>query len=74
MEKRSARRIILAAMAAALAVRLSGPRVYGTRVSPEPWLNGAAPDPDALALRRGLAVFVRAVFLCGGLLLAIALL
>ena len=63
-----------AAMAAALAVRLSGPRVYGTRVSPEPWLNGAAPDPDALALRRGLAVFVRAVFLCGGLLLAIALL
>ncbi|SEM91501.1 adenosylcobinamide-phosphate synthase [Loktanella fryxellensis] len=59
------------AMAGALGIRLSGPRIYGDRVAEEPWLNGAAPDPDAAGLRRGLVIYVRAMGLCG-LLLVIA--
>lgn len=61
-----------AAMAGALGVRLSGPRVYGDRVAEEPWVNGAAPDPDAGALLRGLALYRRAVILCGAALVALA--
>lgn len=56
------------AMAGALAVRLSGPRVYGDRVADEPWLNGAAPDPGADDLDRALAVYRRAVLLAGAAL------
>ena len=52
-----------AAMAGALGVRLSGPRVYADRVAEEPWLNAGAPDPGAAELRRGLAVYRRAVAL-----------
>ncbi|SEB01550.1 adenosylcobinamide-phosphate synthase [Rubrimonas cliftonensis] len=48
-----------AAMAAGLGVRVSGPRVYGDRVADEPWVNAGAPDPDALAIRRGLALYRR---------------
>ncbi|ETX28026.1 adenosylcobinamide-phosphate synthase CbiB, partial [Roseivivax isoporae] len=60
-----------AAMAAALGVRLSGPRVYSDRVAEEPWLNAAAPDPDAAALARGLALYLRALLLLAlGLALA----
>ena len=62
------------AMAGALGVRLSGPRIYGDRVAPEPWLNGAAPDPGAEALWRGIALVRRATVLAGLLLLALALL
>lgn len=51
-----------AAMAGALNVRLSGPRVYGDRISQEPWLNGEAPDPQARDVVRGLALFRRAMF------------
>ena len=43
-------------MAGALDCRLSGPRVYADRVADEPWLNAAAPDPDAADLRRGIAL------------------
>ncbi len=50
-----------AAMAGALGVRLSGPRVYGDRVSPEPWVNDGAPDPAPRDLRRGLRVYARAM-------------
>jgi adenosylcobinamide-phosphate synthase len=57
-----------AAMAGALGVRLSGPRIYADRVSPEPWLNGEAPDPDAGDLRRGLALYRRMVWLCAAVL------
>ena len=57
-----------AAMAGALGVRLSGPRSYGGRVSEEPWLNGAARDPQAGDLRRGLRIFRRAVVLMGALI------
>ena len=58
-----------AAMAGALGVRLSGPRIYGDRVAHEPWLNGGARDPGAKDLARGLAVYRRAMsLLAAGLL------
>ena len=50
-----------AAAAGALGVRLSGPRRYGGRQTAEPWLNGAAPDPDAHTLAAGLKLYVRAM-------------
>jgi adenosylcobinamide-phosphate synthase len=57
-----------AAMAGALGIRLSGPRVYGDRTSPEPWLNGDAPDPSPGHLNQGLRLYVRAMALCAALL------
>ncbi|MBZ4021639.1 cobalamin biosynthesis protein CobD [Rhodobacter sp. TJ_12] len=51
-----------AAMAGALDIRLSGPRIYDDRVSDEPWLNGTAPDPGPQTLARGLALYRRAMF------------
>ncbi|SNR43713.1 adenosylcobinamide-phosphate synthase CbiB [Puniceibacterium sediminis] len=61
------------AMAAALSVRLSGPRIYGTRIADEPWLNADAPDPGAADLQGGLALYRRAMLLlgCGVALLAL---
>ncbi|MCT8330189.1 adenosylcobinamide-phosphate synthase CbiB [Albidovulum sediminis] len=50
-----------AAMAGALDVRLSGPRVYADRIAEEPWVNGAARNPLPSDLARGLALFHRAV-------------
>lgn len=50
-----------AAMAGALGVRLSGPRVYGDRVAPEPWVNAGAPDPGAADIARGLGLYRRAM-------------
>ncbi|WP_209427582.1 adenosylcobinamide-phosphate synthase CbiB [Pararhodobacter sp. SW119] len=61
-----------AAMAGALHVRLSGPRVYADRVADEPWINADAPDPDAGDLIRALALYRRAMALMA-LLLALAL-
>ncbi|MCE6957837.1 adenosylcobinamide-phosphate synthase CbiB [Cereibacter sphaeroides] len=52
-----------AALAGALGVRLSGPRVYGDRVSAEPWLNAGAPDPSPADLRQGLGLYRRAMAL-----------
>ncbi|MDO5614383.1 MAG: adenosylcobinamide-phosphate synthase CbiB [Paracoccus sp. (in: a-proteobacteria)] len=49
------------AMAGALNVRLSGPRVYADRIAVEPWLNAPAPDPDAHDLWRGLRLYRRAM-------------
>ncbi len=57
-----------AAMAGALGVRLSGPRVYGDRVSDEPWINAAARDPQAADLSRGLALYRRAMLVLGVML------
>jgi adenosylcobinamide-phosphate synthase len=62
-----------AAMAGALGIRLSGPRVYGDRVADEPWLNCGAPDPAPNDLSRGLALYVRAMVLCGAGLIGLAL-
>lgn len=52
-----------AAMAGALGVRLSGPRVYDDRISDEPWLNGDARDPTARDLDEALALFRRAIWI-----------
>ncbi|QFU10109.1 cobalamin biosynthesis protein [Rhodobacteraceae bacterium THAF1] len=60
------------AMAAALGVRLSGPRVYADRIADEPWLNAGAPDPGGVELDRALALYRRAMFVAGGALLALA--
>lgn len=60
-----------AAMAGALGVRLSGPRVYEDRVSDEPWLNAGARDPDIKSLQSGLFLFIKAMAL-GAALLGIA--
>ncbi|MCJ7874460.1 adenosylcobinamide-phosphate synthase CbiB [Phaeobacter sp. J2-8] len=50
-----------AAMAGALDVRLSGPRIYGDHIAREPWLNADARDPKGDDLRRGLALYRRAM-------------
>ncbi|MBA4048474.1 MAG: cobalamin biosynthesis protein CobD [Hyphomicrobium sp.] len=62
-----------AAMAGALGVRLSGPRAYGDKVSAEPWLNGAAPDPVARDIARGLAIYRRAMVAIAIVLLLLAI-
>ncbi|TBN43886.1 cobalamin biosynthesis protein CobD [Paracoccus subflavus] len=61
-----------AAMAGALGIRLSGPRVYADRVADEPWLNGQAPDPVAKDLRRAMTIYRRAILLAGVALLAVS--
>lgn len=63
-----------AAMAGALGVRLSGPRLYHGRRAEEPWVNGAAPDPTPADLARGLALYRRAMAVLGLGLLALGLL
>ncbi len=50
-----------AAMAGALGIRLSGPRIYEGHLSEEPWLNAGAPDPSAADLNRALALYRRAM-------------
>lgn len=52
-----------AAMAAGLQVRLSGPRIYADRIADEHWVNADADDPSAADLRRGLALYMRAMVL-----------
>ena len=54
-----------AAMAGALNVRLSGPRIYANRVAQEPWVNPGAPDPTPADLQRGLVLYARAMFVLG---------
>lgn len=62
-----------AAMAGGLGVRVSGPRLYGGRIAAEPWVNEGAPDPAPADLRRGLALYRRALLLLAGLLAFAAL-
>ncbi|MCG6883311.1 MAG: adenosylcobinamide-phosphate synthase CbiB [Silicimonas sp.] len=50
-----------AAMAGALGVRMSGPRVYDGVPSDDPWLNPVANDPTGADVRRGLRLYRRAV-------------
>ncbi|MEM9708410.1 MAG: adenosylcobinamide-phosphate synthase CbiB [Pseudomonadota bacterium] len=63
-----------AAMAGALGIRLSGPRVYGDMISQEPWINGASPDPGPLTLADCLALYRRTVGLTALALFALAFL
>ena len=61
-----------AAMAGALGIRLSGPRIYADGVAQEPWVNGGAPDPRPADLSRGLDLYRRAMFTLGAGLLLLA--
>lgn len=61
-----------AAMAGALGVRLSGPRVYHGSVTDEPWLNERARDPLAADIAEGLSIYRRAMLLLAGLLAILA--
>ena len=61
------------AAAGALGVRLSGPRVYGSRIADEPWLNAPGSEPGQDDLRRGLKLYCRAMILGGAVLAGIAL-
>lgn len=63
-----------AAMASALSVRLSGPRIYGNRVAEEPWVNEGAADPTASELAQGLAIYRKAMAVLGAAFVAIAIL
>lgn len=62
------------AMAVALDIRLSGPRVYAARISDEPWLNGEARNPECRDIARGLGLYRRAVVLAALMLLGLAIL
>lgn len=62
-----------AAMAAALRLRLSGPRSYGQRIAQEPWLNGEDRDPMATDFEPALALYRRAIIAGGMVLLLLAL-
>lgn len=56
-----------AAMAGALGVR-----IYGDRIAQEPWLNGAARDPGAADIQRGLRLYLRAMGLLAAALALVA--
>jgi adenosylcobinamide-phosphate synthase len=62
-----------AAMAGALGVRLSGPRVYQGSVAEEPWLNEGARDPRAEDILAGLKLYRRAMILLAGALIILGL-
>jgi adenosylcobinamide-phosphate synthase len=62
-----------AAMAGALGVRLSGPRIYHGEVANEPWLNASARDPGAGDIGHALKLFRHAMLLFLFLLLVLAL-
>ena len=61
-----------AAMAGALNVRLSGPRIYNESTSNEPWLNEKARDPLAADIQRGLKLYRRAMMLLAASLAILA--
>ncbi|MBR0900500.1 cobalamin biosynthesis protein CobD [Bradyrhizobium tropiciagri] len=63
-----------AAMAGALGVRLSGPRIYHGHIADEPWLNEGARDPLATDIFAGLKLYRRAMMLLCGVFVALALL
>ena len=61
-----------AAMAGALGVKLSGPRVYAGRVAAEPWVNGGAPDPGPVEVNLALALYRRAMLVLAATLAILA--
>ena len=60
-----------AAMAGALDIRLSGPRVYHGALTSDPFVNAEAPDPTPADLHHALALYRRAMGLLAAVLLAI---
>ena len=61
-----------AAMAGALGVRLSGPRIYHGSVSNEPWLNEGARGPGPADIQQGLKLYRRAMLLLAAVLIILA--
>jgi adenosylcobinamide-phosphate synthase len=61
-----------AAMAGALDVRLSGPRIYQGCVANEPWLNEGAREPLAADIFGGLKLYRRAMMLLAAALAVLA--
>jgi adenosylcobinamide-phosphate synthase len=61
------------AMAAALGVRLSGPRSYHDKQTNDPWLYAEGRDVEGSDVTRALAVFKRSMFCLAGLLAIVAL-
>ncbi|WP_425040207.1 adenosylcobinamide-phosphate synthase CbiB [Primorskyibacter sp. S187A] len=51
------------AMAGALGIRLSGPRLYAEGRAEEPWMNADAPDPTPQTLTAALTLYRRAMAL-----------
>ena len=62
-----------AAMAGALGVRLSGPRIYDGALADEPWLNTGARDPRAIDIENALKLYRRAMLWLAGALFVLAL-
>ncbi|QIG98872.1 MULTISPECIES: adenosylcobinamide-phosphate synthase CbiB [unclassified Bradyrhizobium] len=62
-----------AAMAGALGVRLSGPRIYHGSIADEPWLNEGARDPAAADIFAGLKLYRYATMLLAAAFTALAL-
>jgi adenosylcobinamide-phosphate synthase len=56
-----------AAMAGALGVRLSGPRLYHDRVAHEPWLNERGGEASASDISRGLRLYLFAMTSLGAI-------
>ncbi|UGY13252.1 adenosylcobinamide-phosphate synthase CbiB [Bradyrhizobium septentrionale] len=63
----------VAAMAGALGVRLSGPRIYHGSIADEPWLNEGARDPAAADIFAGLKLYRYAMMLLAGAFIVLAL-
>jgi adenosylcobinamide-phosphate synthase len=61
-----------AAMAGALDVRLSGPRIYHGQLTDEPWLNAGARDPLAAEIGQALTLYRRAMWLLAVVLVILA--
>ena len=61
------------AMAGALGIRLSGPRIYGETRVEDPWLNAHCPDPAPEDLNRALSLYRRAMACLALALLALSL-
>ncbi|MGY3528458.1 adenosylcobinamide-phosphate synthase CbiB [Bradyrhizobium sp. USDA 4452] len=62
-----------AAMAGALGVRLSGPRIYHGHIADEPWLNEGARDPAAADILAGRKLYRYAMMLLAAAFVALAL-
>ncbi|MDE1895718.1 MAG: cobalamin biosynthesis protein CobD, partial [Rhodospirillales bacterium] len=63
-----------AAMAGALGLRLSGPRIYGNEAAQEPWINEAGRDPVPEDIFAGLALYRRMLLLAAATLAIASLL
>ncbi len=57
-----------AAMAGALGIRLSGPRIYDGAWTKDPYVNASCPDPEPKDLSRGLSLYLRAMLAMAALI------